>query len=320
MPAGVAANTTSAILPHGLARRIFFASPTENSDAAGEFLDRVRARLELVGHVAEPDDGAGDELREHGDEAGEVDEVADRARIAAIDIDRVAHGLEGVEADAERQRDAQGGVPVPRGQSERSHQGVVVVDAEVEVLEEPQQRQVADHRHRQGELLAARSRSPCRQQGNLVAAEGAGDPQAHHVIHQGGAEHQENKPGIRPAVEEVAEERQSEVPHLPRRDVVDQQNDRQEIEDEQMGTEDHNDFSTTSTPATRTPRLKRPCNLVIGPDWASPSGTIRGKEIVIARRASSVKAISLKSHQALAPAEPGSSLGVNPYRDGKPSI
>ena len=140
----------------------------EHGHAAGEFLDRMRARLELVGHVAEPDDRAGDELREHADEAGEVDEAPDRARLAAIDVNRVAHRLEGVEADAERQRHAQGGVPVPRGQAERCQQGVVILEAEVEVLEESQERQVADHRHRQGELLASRSRTSCRQEGNLA--------------------------------------------------------------------------------------------------------------------------------------------------------
>ena len=52
-------------------------------------------------------DRARDELREEGDEEREVEEVARRGDAAAIDVDRVAHGLERVEGDADRQHDAE---------------------------------------------------------------------------------------------------------------------------------------------------------------------------------------------------------------------
>ena len=45
-------------------------------------------------------DGAGDELREEGDEEGVVIESAAGKHVAAIDVDDVAHTLEGVEGDA----------------------------------------------------------------------------------------------------------------------------------------------------------------------------------------------------------------------------
>ena len=65
-----------------------------------------RAR-ELREHLARAHDGAGDEVREEGDEE-EVVEVATRGReLSPVDVDRVAHRLEGEERDAERQDERQ---------------------------------------------------------------------------------------------------------------------------------------------------------------------------------------------------------------------
>ena len=50
---------------------------------------------------------AGDEVREERDEHGDVEQAAARAQLAAIDVDGVAHRLERVERDADRQEDAQ---------------------------------------------------------------------------------------------------------------------------------------------------------------------------------------------------------------------
>ena len=106
----------SAIRPQGLASSTFLAMPErEEGDAARELRRACGVRAaQLVVDLREADDRPGDELREHRDEAGEVDEVAQRPRVAAVDVDRVAHRLEGVEADAERQ-----GRPRARSRSPR---------------------------------------------------------------------------------------------------------------------------------------------------------------------------------------------------------
>ncbi len=80
-------------------------------------------------------------------------------RLAAVHVDGVAHRLERVEADAERQRHPQRGVEPKLRESDPVDEGVVVVDAEVEVLEEAEQRQVGDHRDRQDQLGAPGARS-----------------------------------------------------------------------------------------------------------------------------------------------------------------
>jgi hypothetical protein len=53
------------------------------------------------------DDGAGHHLREESDEAGQIEDVRDRAQLAAIDVDRVAHRMERVEAHADGDDDVQ---------------------------------------------------------------------------------------------------------------------------------------------------------------------------------------------------------------------
>ena len=62
--------------------------------------------FELIGEERELQDRPGDQVREHRDEAGEIDKVGHRLGFAAIDVDRVAERLKGVEADAERQHHA----------------------------------------------------------------------------------------------------------------------------------------------------------------------------------------------------------------------
>lgn len=51
-------------------------------------------------------DGPGDELREIRDEQGDVEEVLLRGHPPAVDVDGVAHRLEGVERDTDRQQHA----------------------------------------------------------------------------------------------------------------------------------------------------------------------------------------------------------------------
>ena len=84
-------------------------------------------------------------MRKHGNEAGEVRKVLHRLCFTAIDIDGVAHGLEGVETDAQGKNHAKERVPLPAFQAERLRQGVIAIDAKIEVLEEAKDRQVQDY-------------------------------------------------------------------------------------------------------------------------------------------------------------------------------
>ena len=63
--------------------------------------------IDLVAQVLVLDDGAGDELGKQGDEGAEIDDVPLRPGVSPVHIDGVAHGLEGVEGDADGQVDAQ---------------------------------------------------------------------------------------------------------------------------------------------------------------------------------------------------------------------
>src|SRR5215831_11659903 len=85
-------------------------------------------------------------MREHRDEAGEIDKVRHCLGIAAIDVDRVTKGLKRVKADAERQHHAKKRVQLRALQSDALQQRVVSIDAEVEVLEEPEDNEITDDR------------------------------------------------------------------------------------------------------------------------------------------------------------------------------
>src|SRR6266436_4836424 len=97
--------------------------------------------FELVGEKGEFQDWARDEMREHRNEAGEIDEVRHRLSLAAINIDRVAERLKGIETDAERQHHAEKGVELCVMKPEPFGEGVPPLDAEVEVFEKAQHRQ-----------------------------------------------------------------------------------------------------------------------------------------------------------------------------------
>ena len=96
--------------------------------AGGELVDAAGPEAQLVGHVLVAHDGTGDELRKERDESTEADIVALYVRIAAVDVDGVAHGLEGVEGDADGQGYAQG-LDVQEGQqAQRLCDEVVILE------------------------------------------------------------------------------------------------------------------------------------------------------------------------------------------------
>ena len=96
----------------------------EEGDAAREFVRSEDAMFELVGEKGEFQDRPRDEVREHGNETGKIDEVRHRLGLAAINVDRVAERLKGVEADAERQHDAEESVELSVVKAERRGEGV----------------------------------------------------------------------------------------------------------------------------------------------------------------------------------------------------
>ena len=128
-----------------------------------------------------PHDRAGDQVREERDERRELHEVARRRDLAAIDVDDVAHRLERVERDADRQRDLQ--VP-QRDRQPRPGQGLVqALGEEVVVLEVPEQAQVQGHAQRDDGLAPPRILLPR-------------DPEPAGVVHDGGEDQQREEPGV----------------------------------------------------------------------------------------------------------------------------
>ena len=160
--------------------------PARRRQCRARTWSRYGSAEQLVGDLREADDGAGDQLREHGDVAGKVDEVADGSRIAAIDVDRIAHRLERVEADPERKGDPQRRLEPEMAESEPADEGVVAVEAEVEVLEESEQREIRGQRCGEGDARLARGPS---------FAAGRRDPCPFAVDDEGGDEIDERRSG-----------------------------------------------------------------------------------------------------------------------------
>ncbi len=98
-------------------------------------------------------DGSGDQLGEERDEKEETREPVGRCQLAAIDVDRVAHRLERVEADPHRQDHVE---PPQVRPADRCHQGVDLLDAEVHVLEEAEEPEVGRQRDDEKQLPTRR--------------------------------------------------------------------------------------------------------------------------------------------------------------------
>ena len=62
-----------------------------------------------------------------------VREILHRLRVATINIDGIAHGLEGVETDAERKDHSEECAPLPAFSSRATARGIVAVDSKIEV-------------------------------------------------------------------------------------------------------------------------------------------------------------------------------------------
>ena len=107
--------------------------------AGGEFVRGAGPLVDLIPQVLIFDDGSGDQLGEQGDEGAEVDDGPLSPGVAPVDVDGVAHGLEGVEGDADGEGQAQGGHEADTHRPERAGD-------KVPVLKEEEQRQIEKDR------------------------------------------------------------------------------------------------------------------------------------------------------------------------------
>ncbi len=116
-------------------------SPGDEPCAIAQLLARDRARaVDLRQQRRRAQDRSGDQVRKEGDEHGEIQQVPRRGDLPSIHVDDVAHRHERVERDPDRQEDVQRDeVDLP---AERSEDAVQAVGEEIEVFEEPQERQV----------------------------------------------------------------------------------------------------------------------------------------------------------------------------------
>src|SRR5689334_8254483 len=160
-------------------------------------------------------------MRKQADEARQVGKGPRPLHYSAVHVDGVAHALEGVEGNSDGKRDLQN----RQGSgAEDLQQNVQILRGEYVVLEEGQQTEVAHDGRYQGSAPAggARTRS--------------GDDASADEIHDGGGHHQQHEPRLPPAVEDVTRNSEKCVP-VPRQHVVDQQNQRQEVEEKDVSGE-----------------------------------------------------------------------------------
>ena len=91
--------------------------------------------------MTEPDDRPGHKLRKHRDKAGEIDKVAQGPGFPAVDINRVTDGFKSIEADAERQRDAEDMIEAKIREAQPRDELVVVFGGKIEIFEKSEKTQ-----------------------------------------------------------------------------------------------------------------------------------------------------------------------------------
>ena len=194
----------------------------EDLHAGGELVRGGGTRVDLIAQILVFDDGAGDELGEQGDKSAEVENGALGTGVAPVHIHGVAHGLEGVEGDADGQMDAQnGGVDAD---------GLQRAGQKVPILEEHQQQKVEEDR-------AAHDHLGRRDAAGLFIVL---HQQAVGEVDDGGQEHDQHIFLLPPVIEEQGGHQQDQVAELPGHHEVDAQGQHQKPEHEYGGGKDHN--------------------------------------------------------------------------------
>ena len=176
--------------------------------------------MQLSRDIAVFDDGACDELREHDHIGTKINDVVLGLHIPAVDINGVGKGLEGVEADAQRQ-----GADALNGRELGAEQAVQAGEDEVRILKIEQHPQAPRQSHQQQRRAG----------GGLVLH--AFQPQAAEVVDEDEGHHDREKTDLAPAVKHKAAEEQHGVLELCGRKVVQRQRDGQKAEQENNGAE-----------------------------------------------------------------------------------
>ena len=220
--------------------------PHENELRAAEQLvaRHAAAVFDLRQQVLGPLDGPGHQLREVRDVDAEGDQVAGRGMVPLVDADRVGHGLEGVEADADRQDDLQKGQVGLEAKLGQQRPGTV--DEEVEVLERPEQPQVDAHADQQKQLACPR-------------ALGLTEPPADDVVDDGRGGQQAEEPPVPPAVEEVAGHQQQDILLPLPQAIIERQHDSQK-DREYKRIEQHGRLNPRPGRGDLTDRWSRSCD------------------------------------------------------------
>ena len=180
----------------------------------------VPVYVQLAGDIAVFDDGARDELREHDHVGAEVDDIALRLHIPAVDVDGVGQGLEGVEADAQRQ----GADALDLGKA-GAQQGIDAAQDEVCVFEIEQHPKAADQGGKQERSAQGRA---------LVKML---DGKAADIVDQDQGHHHREEAYLAPAVEHQTAQKQHGILELRGCKVVQRQRDGQKAEQEDYGAE-----------------------------------------------------------------------------------
>lgn len=134
-------------------------------------------------------DRPGNQLWKEGDERKVVDQTVGGFELSSINIDRVAHRLERVEANPNGQNDLE--CSAVHVEAKQLPQIADAVDEEIEVLENGQQAQVASQADEQPSLPP---------ESLLCLVDGS----PYGIIHQARRHHQHAKSVVPPSIEDIA--------------------------------------------------------------------------------------------------------------------
>ena len=199
--------------------------------AGGEFVEGLRPAIELVVDILVADDGSRDELGEEGHEGAEFDEVLLHAPVPPVHVDGIAHGLEGVEGNADGERQPKRG----DGDAGDAAEGL---REEIEILEEEQKQQVDDrvdgqHRPRFAPLVAVSVDQP-----------------PAHIVQADGKQHEQDIHRLPPAVEHEIHGKEPRISEPGGDEVIHRQHDGQVDKEKKYAGKDHGNL-TRSRPAYR---------------------------------------------------------------------
>ena len=176
--------------------------------------------MELSRDVPVFDDGPRDELGEHHHIGTEIDDVVFGLHLPAVDVDGVGKGLEGIEADAQRQ-----GADALDRRKAGAQQAVDAADDKVRVLEIEQHPETGQQGRQQQDPA----------DGGLCI--GLFQPEPAQIVDEDESQHDWEEPDFAPAVEHQTAQEQDGVLELCGRKVIQRQRDGKKPEQKDDGAE-----------------------------------------------------------------------------------